>query len=792
MDDKEYHIGCGPVDGGVDVWDWNDETHPDGRPKYLAHINNQREITYFEDNLPQEVIGEIQAIVESDWKELFAIEMAGFDYNPPPLPSNFLNNEPQGHLYLEQVAKWIENKTGMPQQIIHTSDDIRYVNYDSPDNAMHMTIIADANIKVNSISWSAEHGIGLNAEEANNANSEKVHVMLWSDTEVSKDERGYYMDAEGAQNGVLVIKNSDIKVTGDIVQEMLNMGEPQNLHHDRNAENHSTPIYPINICIQNAHDTNVDSFTISLPATREEWQPFFETADISEWRDLAITEVTSDISGLGEKLYRIICADGIMPDTLDELNYLAARIKTIAERGEYGGIEIFSANIEVGRNCSSIAEMVNLTYDESLNQFDVHPVYDAKDYGDILVNQFMPDEHAIVFNNLKDSDDSDDRAFAAYVEKLEQNIDKETFGRATAKEENGVFTEQGYLSGVSGGLPQHYRGVQDIPAENCLLSASERNVARFIKIDDVNIAEAIVKLHAVGCKSMERAAHNVTKFCVEHRQITENMGGNHFPNHYLVLQNRSDICIVPVMDIYRRGSEMNKFALSMTESAGTDDMQSDIKVFALRVNNSRSEEAGNGLRGDMIEFSPKAFHANITRYAATPDRVNVLRDNGEKKSYDLFEWGQMLQKDGNSSGLVAFRYPEGGLDKACNNFCRIMGSHERMSHAESFEFHLPRINAPNTGMDNPHLGMIHIAGEAAKEILACGDADVYQVAEDSVVKLNVIEALRPMCFAEYKDLAIKHEDAVGLGKWAERKVDKIIRQAARDERSRQKNRGEEL
>ena len=115
-----------------------------------------------------------------------------------------------------------------------------------------------------------------------------------------------------------------------------------------------------------------------------------------------------------------------------------------------------------------------------------------------------------------------------------------------------------------------------------------------------------------------------------------------------------------------------------------------------------------------------------------------------------------------------------------------------MCHAESFEFHLPKLNTHRSGLENSQPGMILIANEAAREILARGDADVYQLTDGGAIKLDTIEALRPMCFAELRDLAIKQKDAAGLGKWAERKVGEIFRQEERAERKQMKNKGEEL
>ena len=565
--------------------------------------------------------------------------------------------------------------------------------------------------------------------------------------------------------------------------------------HPSDMKNDATPIHPFSIYMENAYDPNFRGFSIPLPATAEEMQPFFAEMNITEWREIKIFEVESDIRGLGVKLTDIISDNGLDSSTLDELNYLATRIEGMSETG----FQIFAANIEAGRYAGSIAEMINLTFNENLNQFDVFPTFDDHDYGDILVNQFMADEHAIAFNRLKDSENPEDRALIAHIEKLEKHTDLAAFGRTTAKEEGGVFTEQGYLVGGKENLEQIYKGVQDIPAEHFLLSESARAAQRVIKIDDANIAEAIVKLHAVGCKSMTYAADNVKIFLDDHKRLATENTGNHLSNHCILLFNRSDICITPAMEVCKRGSDMNKFALSITEMATKGAGRSDIKIFAVRINNAHSadaEKSGQDLRGDLIELTPHALQAHLTRYTAMPDRVDALHDNGTTKSYDLLQWGQMLQQqDGKSAGLYTLHYSDDALKEAAFKFGTFMGSHEMMSLADSFENYLPTINTlfnyAEASTENTNPFMIRIANEAAREILARGDADVYRLTVDGVVKLNAIEAARPMCFAEHRDLAIKQKDAAGLEKWAAHKVKDIVRQAERAERIQSKNKGEE-
>ena len=95
-----------------------------------------------------------------------------------------------------------------------------------------MTLIADANVIVKSIAWSGEYGLGLNVDCMSNENGDKVHVILWSDSELFKDEHGYYMDIQSVFNGVLVIQNPDIKLNRQIIAEMLSLPmSDKNRHH---------------------------------------------------------------------------------------------------------------------------------------------------------------------------------------------------------------------------------------------------------------------------------------------------------------------------------------------------------------------------------------------------------------------------------------------------------------------------------------------------------------------------------------------------------------------------------
>ena len=91
----DIELGSGPDEKGVSVWDWNNTQDKNGNERFIAHINFDREITYFTDNLPANIKSDIEDISKGDWKEMFAIEMAGMDYDPPLPPQGIqLNDSP--------------------------------------------------------------------------------------------------------------------------------------------------------------------------------------------------------------------------------------------------------------------------------------------------------------------------------------------------------------------------------------------------------------------------------------------------------------------------------------------------------------------------------------------------------------------------------------------------------------------------------------------------------------------------------------------------------------------------
>jgi hypothetical protein len=525
--------------------------------------------------------------------------------------------------------------------------------------------------------------------------------------------------------------------------------------------------HPLRVYIENVHDDRIGGFTMPLPTTPESLQPFFEGAEITGWHDMGILEVMSDTDGLGEVLTEAI-KKTMSQDTLDELNYLAARLQTLQGGSGY---ETFAAAVETKRYNGSVTELINLTFDENLNRFELLPAFSNEQYGDFLIEQVGIDAHEDAFCRLENSEKPGDNELAKYIEKLEKYADRAAYGRDAIKAENGALTKNGLLVGGSG-LQEIYRGSRDIPAEHRVFTEPGEAGKQPLKLDDVDIAATVMKLHAVcGGDNMFQAADNLK------------MLFNGHDRDYLLLAGRDNICLSPAIEAYKRGTETFAFISPAMKSSAE---RPDFMAFAVRVHN-RGED---GVTGDLVELNGKALRANTSRHAVAPDRIDAVFLGGATKSYDLWSWAEL---PGHTRGDITdykSHFPSSGLAEAAKRCASFMGANEAAGEAVGTDAFLQKANAAfMAAAQNPQSDMIRVANETAKEILARGDADVYRLTPEGAVKLSPIEATRAMCFAEHSELAVKREDFAGLDNWARRAANKLHR---RSERDKTKHKGEEL
>lgn len=191
---------------------------------------------------------------------------------------------------------------------------------------------------------------------------------------------------------------------------------------------------------------------VKFPTTAEELKEVFKRIGIGQKDDFGqpyeewfITDYDCYVDGLYDKLGEY--------ENLDELNYLASKLDEMSE-SEYAQ---FQAGMEMGDHCGSLQEIINLT--ENLDCYEVYP--DIHDYDDL--GRYYIEELDVM----------------QVPEHLQNYIDYEAYGRDVALEENGTFTDQGYVwdtgssfhefyDGERGSIPDEYRVMtfqDDLPEE---------------------------------------------------------------------------------------------------------------------------------------------------------------------------------------------------------------------------------------------------------------------------------------------------------------------------------------
>lgn len=191
---------------------------------------------------------------------------------------------------------------------------------------------------------------------------------------------------------------------------------------------------------------------VKFPTTAEEMKEVFKRIGIGQRDDFGqpyeewfITDYDCYVDGLYDKLGEY--------ESLDELNYLASKLDEMSD-SEYAQ---FQAGMEMGDHCGSLQEIINLT--ENLDCYEVYP--DIEDYDDL--GRYYIEELEVM----------------QVPEHLQNYIDYEAYGRDVAMDENGSFTDQGYVrdtgdrfceyyDGERGSIPDEYRVMSfqdDLPEE---------------------------------------------------------------------------------------------------------------------------------------------------------------------------------------------------------------------------------------------------------------------------------------------------------------------------------------
>jgi len=514
----------------------------------------------------------------------------------------------------------------------------------------------------------------------------------------------------------------------------------------------------LQLYVENIHDSNVGGFTIPMPTTLEKLQPFLDETEITGWQDMRIWEIKSGIKGLGDVMYDYV-AKAMSPELFDELNFLAAKLSGISgyQKAHFAELKMnMEAVIESKQHCSSIADIINLS--ENLFSFMVMPAFEPSMLGDVYLDMDI-DTHYDAIGILRSSDDRQLNELADYIVKLEEHVDVKAYGKSIQKEQDGIFTENGYLAWQGDEFQTPYQGAQDIPVEYRVFSNSDEISSPLLKVMDVDMAETMVKLHAV-CDDYMYTSHSLktllTREC----------------NDCLISVGSFGVRLFDAMDAYKRGSEAFK-VLTADESFRVRNMPQ--RVFAVNTLDFKDSDVST-IKGNFVEMNAKALSESIRRHAVAPSLMDTVQADGSQKSYDLLAWAELQQHKRDAIQSHTLRYPEEVVRTAQFRFSTLRDDCSAACKTIDVCELLMELNTSfMTKAQNLQPDMLRIANIAAKELLVRGDIDTYKLTPNGSVRMSVTEALNPQNFSIGYEFAIKISDVGNLEKWAQSTARDIVK-----------------
>ena len=469
----------------------------------------------------------------------------------------------------------------------------------------------------------------------------------------------------------------------------------------------------IRVYIENSRDESIGGFTIPLPTTREDLQPWLTGAEITCDKMLAIKSVSLSVAGSDD----ILSSYPLAGISLDELNYLAVKLLAL----DNGGREIFLAAVAAEIFGGSIADMINIA--ENVDRIEVQPAFSEAQYGEFLIDTAR-DESVELVEHLEKSSDYASNLFVRHVLLLEQLVDRTAYGRAVAEQEDGVFTEYGYVVD-HGSFREVYSGPEDIPDKYRVSPGPESPLI----VKSVDLPSFLMKLYAVTNTPIKNL-----------RQDLETLSASRGAE-YLLLTNLNGSFLTEAADVYRSGSP----AFETWMDAYT------ALAFSIHVTNTQGQ-----LAGDIVQLN---FPAH---------RLEVLGD-------------QILPVGGGD----ARHFASEDLQAVHHKLGEIRDRYKETAKPISDAVFLINLNTSYMDQaENPQVDMLRISREAAKELVARGDGEVFRLMPEGPQRLSPLDVVKSngLLFLDHREFAIKCEDLTGLDKWADRGAADAMRSIQHDKR----------
>jgi hypothetical protein len=508
----------------------------------------------------------------------------------------------------------------------------------------------------------------------------------------------------------------------------------------------------IKVHVGNPHYDCEDSVAFALPVTEDEIERWFDVtgSDGDDPTSIGVKDIESSMDDLAALLRRENA-------TLSELNYLAAKLAGLGENGR-GVVE---AAIEAKRCGQGIAGLMNLT--ENLDRLDLLPLFSEEEYGAFRITSDI-DGHADAVARLLESDDWKDVALAAFIEKLAGYADKRAYGRDAIEEGGGIFTERGLLFGGEG-LVETYRGPQDIPWEFRLFSEPAPKLS---KAPDVELAPFLAKLHAVAGEYEHDIRYNLDTLAALRS------------SEYLLLLDKKSAYLVEAAHAYRKGTTAFDVWMGASKAPGTH-------ALAIHVT-----EVSGSIIGDVEELDLSERQRDIFNYSIRPIAIKATLENGETVEYSPAEWEGLSVAERSRAESWRREFRDGDYSEVHQHLAETSDGLGLAKTVRADDL----LDVLNTAYRDRSRcaadGFLRVSGNAAREMLARGDADVFHLLPEGATKLGQIDAVRgTLWLVGHQEFAIRQKDMSKLDGWARRSAKAVLDRTARRDRQ-EKSHGEEL
>ena len=340
---------------------------------------------------------------------------------------------------------------------------------------------------------------------------------------------------------------------------------------------------------------------VKFPTTAEELKEVFKRIGIGQKDDFGqpyeewfITDYDCYVDGLYSKLGEY--------ENLDELNYLASKLDEMSE-SEYAQ---FQAGMEMGDHCGSLQEIINLT--ENLDCYEVYP--NIEDYDDL--GRYYIEELDVM----------------QVPEHLQNYIDYEAYGRDVALEENGTFTDQGYVRDTGDSFHEYYDGERgSIPDEYRVMTFQ----------DDLPEEEKSEWAMDIAFDMDEFFRQNDPQYAAEHPEAhaaKEVLYENLMAGRISALEERL-AALGQTQEDYLP-SEIEKFKDATGYEEFLDFDPAEVKA-AL-------EDPGKSRVDEMLAFAEKAereYAAEAAAYVQTPaaivEQARAVQDRAAENSFSIYQ-----------------------------------------------------------------------------------------------------------------------------------------------------------